>query len=242
MARRKSKAKQQEELLKALFGLFGFGGFFGTYYLTKSLNASIIVAVVLVAIVITIMVIRQLNHIERLKKSGIADIDQMDGRQFEHYLGYLFKSQGYAVKVTRAAGDYGADLVLEKAGKKIVVQAKRHSKSIGIEAVQQVHSSQNYYGASEAWVLSNRDYTEAARNLAKSNGVRLIGRDELVEMILKMNPGSVPNPKQVIQENPTQSQMCNRCGNPMVLRKGPKGEFYGCSTFPKCRNMKAVSS
>jgi restriction system protein len=74
----------------------------------------------------------------------------MDGRQFEHYLGYLFKSQGYAVKVTRAAVDYGADLVLEKARKKIVVQVKRHSKSIGIEAVQQVHSSQNYYGASEA--------------------------------------------------------------------------------------------
>lgn len=128
--------------------------------------------------------------------------------------------------------------MLEKSGKKIVVQAKRHSKSIGIEAVQQVHSSQNYYGASEAWVLSNRDYTEAARNLAKSNGVRLIGREELIEMILKMNPGSVPNPKQV-QE---QTQTCNRCGNPMVLRKGLKGEFYGCSTFPKCRNMKAVSS
>lgn len=242
MARRKSKAKQEEEFLKALFGLFGFGGFFGTYYFTKSLNASIIVAVILIAIVISIMVIRQLNHVERLKKSGIADIDQMDGRQFEHYLGYLFKSQGYSVKVTRAAGDYGADLVLGKAGKKIVVQAKRHSKNIGIEAVQQVHSSQNYYGASEAWVLSNRDYTDAARNLAKSNGVRLIGRDELVEMILKMNPGSVPNPKQVIQESPAQTQMCNRCGKPMVLRKGPKGEFLGCSSFPKCRNTKPVSS
>ncbi|MFB5678769.1 restriction endonuclease [Paenibacillus terreus] len=241
MARRKSKAKQQEEFLHALFGLFGFGGFFGTYFLTKSFNASIIVAVILIAIVIVIMIVRQQKHIERLKKSGIADIDKMDGRQFELYLGYLFKSQGYSVKVTRAAGDYGADLVLEKAGTKIVVQAKRYSKRVGIEAVQQVHSSQNYYGASEAWVLSNRDYTEAAHNLAKSNGVRLIGREELIEMILKMNPGSVPKPKQVIQANPSQTQTCNRCGSPMVLRKGPKGEFYGCSSFPKCRNIKAIS-
>ncbi|MDR5608972.1 restriction endonuclease [Paenibacillus larvae] len=188
------------------------------------------------------MFIRKLNHIQRLKKSGIADIDQMDGRHFEHYLGYLFKSQGYAVKVTRAVGDYGADLVLEKAGKKIVLQAKRYKKSIGIEAVQQVYSSKNYYGASEAWVLSNRDYTEAARNLAKSNGVRLIGREELIEMILKMNSGSVPKPKQVIKENPRQRRICNRCGQPMVLKKGSKGEFYGCSRFPKCRNMKTVSS
>ncbi|MFB5268105.1 restriction endonuclease [Paenibacillus enshidis] len=131
--------------------------------------------------------------------------------------------------------------MLEKAGKKIVVQAKRYSKSVGIEAVQQAHSSQNYYGASEAWVLSNRNYTEAARNLAKSNSVRLIGRDELVEMILKMNPGAVPSPKKIIQENPTQAQACSRCGSPMVLRKGSKGEFYGCSAFPKCRNIKAIS-
>ncbi|WP_256992592.1 restriction endonuclease [Paenibacillus sp. XY044] len=29
---------------------------------------------------------------------------------------------------------------------KIVVQAKRYSKSVGIDAVQQVHSSKVYYG------------------------------------------------------------------------------------------------
>ena len=28
-----------------------------------------------------------------------------------------------------------------------------------------------YYKASEAWVISNRDYTEEAKALAKSNGV-----------------------------------------------------------------------
>jgi len=89
-------------------------------------------------------------------------------------------------------------------------------------------------------VLSNRDYTEAARNLVASNGVRLISREELIEMILKMNPASVPNPNQVIKENPTQTQTYSRCGQPMILRKGPRGEFYGCSSFPKCRNTKAI--
>lgn len=33
---------------------------------------------------------------------------------------------------------------------------------------------------------------------------------------------------------------CDRCGNRMVLRNGSRGEFYGCSGFPKCRNVKAV--
>lgn len=242
MAKRKSKVKQEEEFLNALFGLVCFGGLFGSYYLTKSWGAAIIVTVILFALLIAILTIRKQQRAERLRKSGIADIDKMDGRQFEHYLGHLFRSQGYAVKVTRAAGDYGADLVLQKGGEKIVVQAKRYSKSVGIDAVQQVHSSKSYYGAQKAWVLSNREYTEAARNLAKTNGVRLIGRDELIEMILKMNPVDVPKPKQIIESSPSPTEVCNRCGKPMILRKGPKGEFFGCSAYPKCRNVKEVPS
>jgi restriction system protein len=36
----------------------------------------------------------------------------------------LFTAHGYKIEVTQAAGDYGADLVFSKEGKKIVVQAK----------------------------------------------------------------------------------------------------------------------
>ncbi|WP_253187253.1 restriction endonuclease [Paenibacillus sp. GP183] len=48
----------------------------------------------------------------------------MDGRQFELYLGLLFKALGYKTEVTLSAGDYGADLVIEKNGVRTVVQAK----------------------------------------------------------------------------------------------------------------------
>jgi len=175
--------------------LIGVAGFHGTYYLTKSLNVSAIVVFALFMIALIIVKIQELNHIKRLKKSGIADIDKMSGEQFEHYLGWLFKSLGYTVKVTRSVGDFGADLVLKRQGKTIVVQAKRHGKNIGIEAVQQVYSSKNFYGASEAWVLSNRDYTKAAITLAESNDVKLIGRNELIEMMLEMKPNSADNSK-----------------------------------------------
>lgn len=57
---------------------------------------------------------------ERLRKSGIENIDAMGGIQFEDYLSQLFRSQGYKVEVTSAAGDYGADLLLNNEGKKIV--------------------------------------------------------------------------------------------------------------------------
>ncbi|WP_404331667.1 NERD domain-containing protein [Mesobacillus maritimus] len=31
------------------------------------------------------------------------------------------------------------------------------------------------------------------------------------------------------------SNICPRCGSHLVMRKGKKGEFKGCSSFPKCR-------
>jgi ssDNA-binding Zn-finger/Zn-ribbon topoisomerase 1 len=29
---------------------------------------------------------------------------------------------------------------------------------------------------------------------------------------------------------------CNKCGKPMKLKKGPYGEFWGCSGYPDCKN------
>lgn len=36
------------------------------------------------------------------------------------------------------------------------------------------------------------------------------------------------------------SRICCECGSVMVLRKGRYGEFYGCSSYPKCRHTENV--
>ncbi|MCP3773813.1 restriction endonuclease [Paenibacillus sp. MZ04-78.2] len=237
MPRRKSKAKQEEEFIKTLFGMVTLLTFVGVYYFSGSLKTSIGAAIVALVCVIAMLIALRMKRMERLRKSGIADIDKMGGRQFEIYLGELFKKHGYVVKVTRSTGDFGADLIISKEGKKIVVQAKRYSKAVGIKAVQEAQASIAHYNASAAWVVSNNEYTDAAKELARSNNVRLINREELITLILKMNPETATGPQKVIQANPEIEKQCSKCGSPMVLRKSAKGEFFGCSCFPKCRNI-----
>lgn len=231
--------------MQALLGLVVFGTFFGVFYLTESLaSAAVAVVFVFVAAFIIALFIRQ-ARMERLRRSGISDIDKMSGREFEHYLGQLLKAHGYSVNVTKAAGDFGADLIISKDGRKTVVQAKRYSKNVGIKAVQEAQASIAHYGASEAWVISNSGYTEAAISLARSNNVKLIDREQLIEMSLKMNAANkaAPNNQDKQSQSPPQLQQqeghvsCDRCGSPMVLRNGSRGEFWGCSSFPKCRNI-----
>jgi len=48
---------------------------------------------------------------KKLAKSGIADIDKMDGKAFEKYLRVFFEKLGYMVERAKCIGDYAADLV-----------------------------------------------------------------------------------------------------------------------------------
>ena len=81
------------------------------------------------------------------------NIDKLNGRAFERYLTVQFRHLGYHVTLTSYSHDYGADLVLRKWGKKIVVQAKRYERNVGIAAVQEVVGSIAYYKADRAMVV-----------------------------------------------------------------------------------------
>ena len=118
------------------------------------------------------------------------DIDLMDGIQFEIFLAQLFQSRGYKVLPTKTSGDFGADLILKKSGRCIIIQAKRYSKPVGLKAVQEVNSAVKVYKAQEAWVVTNNVFTKAAITLAKANDIRLIGREELTKLIKQCKSSS----------------------------------------------------
>lgn len=186
MAKKRSKAKQEEEIFRSLSSLAMLGGTIGTISITQSWVISLFIGILGALSVIAVLFFIQRKRIERLKKSGIAEIDQMQGVQFEQYLGHLFRSQGYKAEVTKASGDFGADLVISKNGRRIVVQAKRYKKNVGLRAVQEVLGARAHYKATDAWVVTNSNFTQQAYALAKSNEVRLIDREQLIEMLLAM--------------------------------------------------------
>lgn len=59
-----------------------------------------------------------------LRRAGIGQVDRMSGHEFEHKVGQVLADLGYRTRVTRASGDYGADVVAQRAGERVVIQAK----------------------------------------------------------------------------------------------------------------------
>jgi DNA topoisomerase-1 len=44
-----------------------------------------------------------------------------------------------------------------------------------------------------------------------------------------------------VTENPYADEMCDKCGSPMVLKRGRFGQFLACSAYPQCRNTRRIT-
>lgn len=174
-------------------------------------------------------------------KSGIKDIDYMDGFQFEQYLAYMFRANDYKVQVTSERKNFGADLIIKKSGAKIVVQAKREKAKVGIKAIQEIVVAQNHYKAEEFWVITNNFYTKGARELAESNNVKLLDRYKLIELMTALNLSVSMTAGEFKQKVKAKPIKCV-CGAQMVSKKNRHSgrSFYGCTTYPKCSHTKSI--
>lgn len=153
----------------------------------------ILTFVLLAALVIIINFLRDQYLKFRLRrKLRDIDIDKMDGTSFEILLMLIFRNLGYRVSLVGGAGDYGADLIMKRYGRKIVVQAKRYKNNVGVHAVMEVHAARRYYRATDAIVVTTAYFTKNAKNLADGCGVRLYDRDILFDLIClcSKNPNS----------------------------------------------------
>ena len=121
---------------------------------------------------------------KRYGETKVAELDKLDGIEFEEFLAGLFSVQGYEAELTASSGDYGADLLLSKGSQRIAVQAKRYIGSVGVAAVQEALSGKIYYHCTDAWVVTTGNFTVNALELASKSGVRMITRSELGNLMV----------------------------------------------------------
>jgi restriction system protein len=118
---------------------------------------------------------------EAIRRPGasMASIDAMTGVEFEDYVAARLRRAGWQVDFTSTTGDYGVDLIAVKDGKSVAVQCKRHGNPVGVAAVQQVVSGARHHDCTTSIVVSNQEFTQAAKRLAYTHGCQLIGRRTL---------------------------------------------------------------
>ncbi|WP_353647259.1 restriction endonuclease [Mycobacterium sp. IS-1742] len=105
--------------------------------------------------------------------------DQMSGTEFEDHIAHIARSCGVPVIMTPLTGDWGVDLVLGRRPHRVAVQCKRQSRPVGTSAVQEVVAGAPMQDCTRTMVVTNNEFTPAARKLAERHGCELVGRQEL---------------------------------------------------------------
>lgn len=110
--------------------------------------------------------------------------DDMEGLEFEHYCAGLLEKNGFqSVKVTRASGDYGIDILAEKDNVTYAIQCKRYADDVGIKAVQEAYAGRDLYDRMVGAVLTNQYFTAPAAEAAKKLKILLWDREFLESLM-----------------------------------------------------------
>ena len=112
-------------------------------------------------------------------------LDTLSGSDFEKLLERLYTARGYQVQMIGGTGDQGGDLIANKTGERILIQAKRYKGSVGNEAVQQAAAARPFYDCATSVVVTSGYFTREAIDLAKATNVLLIGKADLQKFLLE---------------------------------------------------------
>jgi restriction system protein len=128
---------------------------------------------------------------ERLTRESIRSQQQqfknLNGLDFEKLLERLYTAMEYTVQHLGGSGDQGGDLVANKDGERLLIQAKCYQDwKVGNAAVQQVVGAIKYHDCHKTVVVTtSTTFTPAAIALARANSTDHISKERLTEMLLQ---------------------------------------------------------
>lgn len=107
-------------------------------------------------------------------------VDALGGYEFENWCACLLRKNGFSnVKLTPASGDQGVDILAEKDGIRYAIQCKCYSSDLGNKPIQEVNTGRSIYRCQLGVVMTNRYFTNGAKDAAEATGILLWDRDKL---------------------------------------------------------------
>jgi restriction system protein len=131
-------------------------------------------------------VLAAVPHFLRGALAGLGTADdataEMSGTEFEDHVARIARTAGRPVIMTSITGDWGVDIIVGRRPNRLAIQCKRQSRPVGTSAVQEVVAGAPMQDCTRTMVVTNHEFTPAARKLAELHGCELVGRAELPQL------------------------------------------------------------
>jgi len=123
--------------------------------------------------------------------SEATNLASMDWEDFEHLVREVFEKEfsrrGGEVKITQSSRDGGVDAVAFDpdpfTGGKIVIQAKRYTKTVGVSAVRDLYGTMLHERASRGILVTTADYGPDAYQFSSEKHITLMTGSNLLHLL-----------------------------------------------------------
>ncbi len=108
----------------------------------------------------------------------------MTSKNFVNFLKQVFEEHGYTVEPTGKMGQVGIDLVVQRDGRRVAIQAKgAQVGTVDQQVVQQTDAGKGRHQCASAAVITNMQFAPSARRLAEQLGCQVIDGEQIPDLI-----------------------------------------------------------
>lgn len=184
--------------------------------------------------------LEELRLVESENIRQLTYLQKMHPVDFERVVSHAYRNLGWEVQETAVSGDRGVDAFLRRDGEITILQCKRFSKSrVGTPVLRDLLGTVVAEGADRGIVVTTSSFSEDAISWANQSGrIDLIDGHRLLQIIAEAYPEESLVPAEFVTRRKHPSVVpsrCPWCGSKTKRRRGRRGPFYGCTSFPRCK-------
>lgn len=167
-------------------------------------------------------------------------LDRVEWKRFENLCREFYREKGIKAVTTRLGADGGVDIRLfqdsaDPERMTSIVQCKALAKQVGVAMVRELRGVMAHEGVESAFFMAPNGFTDDAVAFARTNRIHLLDGKSFLHMIQRLPDEAQQRLLAFATEGDWTSPTCPACGAKMVERPGKGRAFWGCSTFPRCR-------
>lgn len=183
--------------------------------------------------------IREMPRPERPEHWSVELLRRLEWKRFELLCAAYYGQREFRVEGSGYAADGGgeAKLYFRALAKPVALLVCRASggRPVGVKAVRELSAAMAASGVAKGIFHCAGDYTNEAKAYAREHRIQLVTGAQLVEQIASLPEAVQRALLELTTAGDYTTPTCPSCGEKMVMCSSERGDFWGCSTHPKCR-------
>lgn len=168
-------------------------------------------------------------------------IQEIEWKRFEELSTAYYLEKGIRAEATSLGADGGIDIKLyqdDSGNPTSIVQCKAwNSKQVGVKEIREFLGVMTHEKITKGFYMTSGEYSLDAKETALSNKITLINGEMFLAMINRLSVASQQKLLALATAGDYKTPTCASCGVKMVSRSGSRGKFWGCSNYPRCKQM-----